>query len=97
MRLQGPSSAYTYRIRVEGHLDPSWSSRLGGMAIELSPEGEEAPVSTLTGPLPDQCALSGVLNALVDRWHAVVSVQRLPGGEGPLDPRPDEEENHEEA
>ncbi len=84
MRLQGPSHACTYRIRVEGHLDPSWSVRLGGMAIELSAEGEE-PVSTLTGPLPDQCALSGVLNALVDRRHSVISVRRL-GDESSLDP-----------
>ncbi len=85
MRRQGPSNACTYRIRVEGHLDPSWSVRLGGMAIEVSPEGEEGPVSTLTGPLPDQCALSGVLNALVDRRHSVISVRRL-SDESSLDP-----------
>ena len=77
MRSHSPSCAYTYRIRVEGHLDPSWSARLGGMAIELSPQGEDLPVSTLTGPLPDQCALSGVLNALVDRRHSLISVRRL--------------------
>ncbi len=85
MRPQRPSRACTYRIRVEGHLDPSWSVRLGGMAIELSPRGEEEQVSTLTGPLQDQCALSGVLNALVDRRHSVISVRRL-SNEPSLDP-----------
>ncbi|MCP3963801.1 MAG: hypothetical protein GY719_38685 [bacterium] len=81
MRPRGLSHAHTYRIRVEGRLDPAWSSRLGGMAIELSPAGESQAISTLTGPLQDQCALSGVLNALIDRRHAVISVRRLPGGD----------------
>ncbi|MCP5068628.1 MAG: hypothetical protein GY946_18860 [bacterium] len=85
MRPYDASSACTYRIRVEGHLDPSWSARLGGLAIELSTESETVPVSTLTGPLPDQCALSGVLNALVDRRYSVISVRRL-SDESSLDP-----------
>ncbi len=85
MRLQGPPHAYTYQIRVEGHLDPASSSRLGDMAIESSSEGGSQVISTLTGPLADQCALTGVLNALVDRRYTVISVERLPCGESSLE------------
>lgn len=85
MRFHGPARAHVYRIRVEGSLDPSWSSRLGGMAIEFSAAGDGQVISTLTGSLPDQCALSGVLNALVDRRHSVISVRRLPSGESALE------------
>ena len=67
-----------YQIRVRGHLDPSWSSRLNGMAIEhLGADGERS--STLTGELEDQSALSGVLNALFDIQVVVLSVDRLEG------------------
>ncbi len=86
MRLDSALRAYTYRIRVEGRLDPTWSPRLGGMAIEHSSGGGSQAVSTLIGPLADDCALSGVLNALVDRRHSVISVRRLPRGDGSLDP-----------
>jgi hypothetical protein len=68
---------HTYRIRVEGHLDASWSDRLGGLAIETSSEDGNTIISTLTGQLPDQSALSGVLNALVDLHHALISVKRV--------------------
>jgi hypothetical protein len=46
------------------------------MAIEnLEAHGETT--SVLTGPLTDQSALSGVINALVDIHHEVLSVDRL--------------------
>ena len=65
-----------YRIRVKGRLDRSWSEQLGGMSIEnLETNGE--PMSVLSGPLADQSALSGVIAALVDMRHEVLSVDRL--------------------
>ena len=65
-----------YRIRIKGRLDPSWSDRFGGMSIEnLETNGE--PMSVLSGPLADQSALSGVINALVDMHHELLSVDRL--------------------
>jgi hypothetical protein len=70
-----PSRSH-YRILVKGRLDPSWSDRLSGMVIEnLKTDGE--PTSILTGTLTDQSALSGVINALVDMHHEVLSVDRL--------------------
>ena len=72
-----PAEEAAYQIRVKGHLDASWSDRLGGLAIETSDLDGDAIVSTLTGQLPDQSALSGVLNALVDLHHVLISVKRL--------------------
>ncbi len=46
-----------YRIRVKGHLDPSWQSWFMGLEIEHEPMGNTA----LSGSLPDQAALYGVL------------------------------------
>ena len=65
----------TYRIRVKGLLDESWSGRLGGMAIEVTkgPDGERE--TTLVGWLADQAALSGVLDALYGLHLPLLSVE----------------------
>ena len=65
-----------YQIRILGLLDPSWADRLGGMAIVQHGEADP-PSTTLTGSLTDQSALTGVINALVDLRHTVISVERL--------------------
>ena len=67
----------TYQIRVWGWLDESWSERLAGMHITVSHLGTEPPITKLTGNLPDQAALSGVLNRLYDLGLPVISVRRL--------------------
>ena len=38
-----------YRIVVQGSLDDSWSSRLGGMRIDRNIQAGQEPVTTLTG------------------------------------------------
>ena len=65
-----------YRITVTGHLDVAWSEILHGMAIVNGSE-PEAAYTTVTGRLPDQAALMGVLNALYDRHVAVLAVESL--------------------
>ncbi len=85
------SDSATYLIQVEGHLDASWSDRMGGLAIETSSEPGGPVVTTLQGSLQDQSALSGILNALVDLQFALVSVRgfdfhALPPS--PIHPRP---------
>ncbi len=69
-----------YRLRVQGRLDPSWSDRLAGMAIEAGVPGSP-PVTTLCGELIDQSALHGVLNALLDLHLPILSVECLTGPE----------------
>jgi RimJ/RimL family protein N-acetyltransferase len=64
----------TYEIRIDGHLDPRWSPRLGGLTITHRPDGTTA----LTGPLPDQSALHGVLTGLRDLAAPLVSIDIAP-------------------
>ncbi len=68
---------HTYRIQVQGELDERWSDRLGGMTITVDRSDEQKSVTTLAGPLRDQAALSGVLNALYELHLPVLSVERL--------------------
>lgn len=60
-----------YRIRVRGHLDPSWRHRLAGFRITH----EEAGTSLLTGALPDQAALHGVLLQLINMGLPLLSLE----------------------
>ena len=59
-----------YEIRVKGHLDESWADWLNGLAIRHEPGGD----SLLSGSLPDQAALHGVLNRLRDLGVQLISV-----------------------
>jgi hypothetical protein len=47
---------------VDGRWPLRWSARLGGMTIALREEPGQSTITELTGPLPDQAALLGVLN-----------------------------------
>ncbi len=67
----------SYRIRVLGEVDPAWSDRLGGMDISVDRSGEDGPVTTLIGQLPDQAALSGVMEALYELHLRVLEVTCL--------------------
>jgi hypothetical protein len=66
----------TYAIRVQGHLDATWSNRLSGMRITVSGSGRHA-VTVLFGHLIDQAALLGVLNALYELGLPLLSVDYL--------------------
>ena len=66
----------TYTIQIQGHLDATWSTRLGGMRIATSGTGRHA-VTVLFGHLVDQAALLGVLNALYELGFPLVSVDYL--------------------
>jgi hypothetical protein len=55
-------AATTYTVRVDGHLDDHWSSRLCGFAIRRETEG----TTTLTGEICDQAQLHGLLTGLRD-------------------------------
>jgi hypothetical protein len=74
LKFEGPAS---YRIRVQGHLDDSWSDRLGGMVITRAFTADKQPMTILIGRLMDQAALCGVLNALYDLHLSVISVEFL--------------------
>ena len=72
--------AATYRIIVQGTIEPSWASRLGGMSISGKILDNDAVVTILVGRLPDQAALASVLNTLYDLHLPVVSADCLENG-----------------
>jgi hypothetical protein len=47
----------TYQIKVKGTLDPKWGDWFDGLAIEPQPDDQ----TLLTGLVPDQAALYGML------------------------------------
>ena len=57
-------------IRVKGHLDQRWSDWFAGLKVTYL-EGNE---SMLSGPLPDQAALHGMLERIRDLNLALISV-----------------------
>lgn len=68
----------TYRIRVQGHLNRSWSTRLGGMAISTTITPDQLSVTTLEGELLDQAALAGVLDVLYSLCLPLISLEYIP-------------------
>jgi hypothetical protein len=64
----------TYRIRVKGYLDKSWSDRLGGLAITSTSQDDGSTVTSLQGELLDQAALAGVLSALYNLQLPLLTV-----------------------
>ena len=73
-KLETPA---TYRIRVQGSIDPTWSDLIAGMRIATDSSTGEETVTTLVGSLADQAALAGVLKAIYDMRIPLLSVENL--------------------
>jgi len=63
----------TYRIKVPGHLDESWSDWNGEMTVSVEIDGDGLPVTTLTSKV-DQAALQGLLRRLYSLGLPLISV-----------------------
>ncbi len=66
-----------YQIRLQGHLDSSWAEWFDGLTLAREANGE----TTLTGPVQDQAALTGLLLRLCGMNLTLVSVRRLGPGQ----------------
>ncbi|GHO71778.1 hypothetical protein KSC_106700 [Ktedonobacter sp. SOSP1-52] len=66
------------RIHLKGHLDPSWQEWLGGLIILQQASG----TTLLTGTLPDQAALHGVLVTLRRLNLSLLSLQTDEASQG---------------
>ena len=67
-----------YALRVQGHLGPTFQDRFGGLRIEQ----QEAGTTLLSGELPDQAALHGVLLQIIRLGLVLLSLEtsETPGG-----------------
>jgi hypothetical protein len=63
-----------YEIKLSGRLGPDWAHWFGDMSIIVVEDGAGAALTTLTGPLPDQSALFGIINRIRDLGLRLLSV-----------------------
>ena len=70
------SSPACYKIKVWGKLPYDLTDKLYGMEISHH-KREGQTYSLLEGSLPDQPALSGILNMLYDMHYTVLSVNKV--------------------
>lgn len=62
-----------YEIRIAGHLDAHWADWFDGMSITLEEDG----TTLLSGPVPDQPALYGLLRKVRDLGLPLVSANQI--------------------
>jgi len=62
-----------YRIRIRGHVDPTWSTWFDRLTVSRADDG----TSELTGPLVDQAELFGLLARLRDLGATLLLVEHL--------------------
>ena len=74
--LKNYSGKSTYQIVVRGKVDPKFISRQCALSVSHI-EAKGQILSTLTGEMKDQEALSGIINILIDNRYAVVSVMNI--------------------
>ena len=80
--MSGSQSPARYEIRVGGVFDRRWTACFEG--LQVTSEDSETVIS---GPLPDQPALHGVLIKVRDLGMCLISVRRLdPDGAGEASP-----------
>ena len=70
--MSGSTPSAGYEIRVEGVLDQRWTTWFEGLAI-----ASDHSQTVISGPVPDQAALHGLLNRVCDLGLVIVSGARL--------------------
>jgi hypothetical protein len=63
-----------YHIRIKGHLDEALAGWFEDMTVSNLEDGD----ALLSGPLPDQAALQGLLKRISNLGLTLISVNALP-------------------
>ena len=77
---------WEYQVRVEGKIGPRWLAWFDGLTICVADEvhtsspGGSYTTTTLTGVLPDQAALAGLLQKLYTLGLPLLEVRRKDAG-----------------
>lgn len=73
-----PEQETVYEIHIAGHLSPRRAAHFSGLAVTPLADGS----TLLSGPLPDQAALHGLLAQLRDLGLPLLALRRRdPGGQ----------------
>jgi hypothetical protein len=67
----------TYCIRVQGKLGENRASYFDGMDIVILAVADNNPITMLTGELPDQAAVQGVLQKLYNLGFPLISAEKI--------------------
>jgi hypothetical protein len=70
----GHSTPCRYEIRIRGLLPSNWSTWVDGFAVQPAGDG----TTLITGQVPDQAALHGVLQALRELGLPLLAVTQAP-------------------
>ena len=63
-----------YQIKTQGSIDPSWSDWFSGMELTVEAGVDGKAITTLTGPVPDQATLRGIVTRLWDLNLTILSL-----------------------
>lgn len=74
-----PRDAERYDIRLAGHLDAHWTTWFDGLTVSREADG----TTVISGPVPDQAALHGLLQRVRDLGLPLLSVTRMATEESP--------------
>jgi hypothetical protein len=66
-----------YCIKVQGKLGENWASYFEEMDIVILSDTDENPITMLTGEMPDQAAVQGVLQKLYNLGFPLISVMKV--------------------
>jgi hypothetical protein len=67
------ATRYQVRVRVEGELAPGWSAVLADLSVVPGLDG----TTLVSGELPDQAAVHGLLGSIRDLGLSLISVETI--------------------
>lgn len=76
-KMRSTDKPTIYQIKVQGRLDESWLDWVEDITMAVESGGDNPPVSTLTGMLPDQAALQGILSRIGTLNLKLISVTEV--------------------